>query len=1502
MAPQGLPDELETTLEVVPVDPWPAPPIGPMPPGEGDSLATTPHKSTSERTTTTLVAYEFFFSHLNHLDKEADRQTALGNEAAAKLWRSHEQLAAGLDAQEANALKNVAFDCNKSLAKKDTEIRIVAKAFQQANATQGSRSLTPSSDLQVLWQDRVQIINQHIDRLRSLIGEERFQALDTYIRANFAPIRVFAGLGRSERRIAMSRTIFATILLGLSTATSSFADSSISLASHMTILANGQAMVECLTKMDDATTISNYSSVYADCGIYLEGSRINHANCGPATPTADCSNTYATIPGQDYTSHSEHALVPNGCPGGYYDPLTYGIPVGTDLTPYFFGETAKRTGTPNSLPCRPIDQNGTSLLLGYTTSATKLTTRISPSQVTLYDSQTQQFSADKSSVDWSLVQGNGTFVGGLYTVPATFADGESAIVQACDSQNLVDCARATITLKKGTLTISPAGPEVLPIPDSNPPTTINFKATLLPSTLNQAVKWSQTPTGIGSINPDTGVYTPPNNADLTESSPIIVKACSVVTSTLCNTTTVSIPKVGITVTLPSGLLASPGNTLTVGANAFGPVSAPEVIWTVSPGTFAPQGFNTILYTPPATPTPAAQAVTFTACLKASATAPANHQICASPSPTMMLVPPITITSPGTWNAGATSSITITGTGFGDAPNVTLSDPTLIYSIVSRSNTSIVLNVTLPVSSGSQPLIVTVSSTTAGVTPPPASVTVIPAKAVLTISPVSATLREGQSQTFTTGCTSGGVLCTAPSTPTWLAVLGSFSPPGAITTNYTAPASVNAPTVIPVLGCWSVVPQQCATALVTVNPLTVTVTPTTANVNGCSTKQFTVQVANASVTTVTWDVVPPVGNVDGNGFYTAPCPVTAEAQIQVRACSTANTQRCGISNVTLKPVNVTVDPPSASVQAGGFQQFSTVVLNTTNLGVNWTLTPPGSASGTIDANGYYQAPNVITVTPVTVTATSKADNVTKGTALVTLVSANAVFAPSTLTFAAQDVGTTSAAQTITLSNPGTAAFSISSLATTGEFSQTNTCGASLAAGASCTINVQFTPTAMGVRTGTLRITDTAPGSPHIASLNGNGRGPGASLNPTALDLGGQRAGFATAAQTVTLANTGTGPMSIASISVDGEFTQTNTCGSTLAAGASCAISVSFQPAVSSLGQRTGTLRVADSAPGSPHTASLTGVVLGGSHDNALCDGSNGWAWDSSRPSTPINVYIFEGNNLLATVLANQYRGDLVATLGNGYHGFSWPMLPSLRDGQSHTVTIRFNPDANAVPIPGSPKSVTCAPTPVYQGYQDAANCQILSGWGWDSTQPNLPITLYIFQGNQYLDSVPANQYRQDLAGSGIGNGYHAFIWSVPSTLIDGQQHSLSVHFDGTATSQSLIGSPMSITCNPGQPPTVSIAWVQPAESSWGVPGTLTAAGYAANGTGGVQLAWRERSSAGVWGGWTTVSYQAPIGADTVWSNTISSGNPTDKCHWFEAQASYFGATSAVYQYTGAPGCP
>jgi hypothetical protein len=194
--------------------------------------------------------------------------------------------------------------------------------------------------------------------------------------------------------------------------------------------------------------------------------------------------------------------------------------------------------------------------------------------------------------------------------------------------------------------------------------------------------------------------------------------------------------------------------------------------------------------------------------------------------------------------------------------------------------------------------------------------------------------------------------------------------------------------------------------------------------------------------------------------------------------------------------------------------------------------------------------------------------------------------TSLTFGSQLVGTSSAAQAVTLSNTGNAALSISSILPSGDFSETNTCGTSVAAGGSCSISVTFKPTATGTRTGSVKITDNAAGSPQSISLTGKGIAPSVTLTPTSLTFPAQLLNTASATQSVVMKNTGTAALTISGIVPSGDFTETNNCGTSLAAAASCSITVTFKP--TAINTRTGSVKVTDNATGSPQTVTLTGT--------------------------------------------------------------------------------------------------------------------------------------------------------------------------------------------------------------------------------------------------------------------------------------------------------------------------
>jgi len=198
-------------------------------------------------------------------------------------------------------------------------------------------------------------------------------------------------------------------------------------------------------------------------------------------------------------------------------------------------------------------------------------------------------------------------------------------------------------------------------------------------------------------------------------------------------------------------------------------------------------------------------------------------------------------------------------------------------------------------------------------------------------------------------------------------------------------------------------------------------------------------------------------------------------------------------------------------------------------------------------------------------------------------------PTSLSFGSVTVNTTSTAQTITLNNGTSSAITIGSIAVSGAFAESNTCGTSLAANSSCSISVTFKPTATGAATGTLTVTDSASNSPQTASLSGTGIAAGGTvtLTPATANFGSEAEGSTSASKTFTLANGSSSTVTISSITLSSSsFTGTTNCGTSLAVSASCTVTLEFRPRTT--GTITGTLTVTDNASNSPQTASLTGT--------------------------------------------------------------------------------------------------------------------------------------------------------------------------------------------------------------------------------------------------------------------------------------------------------------------------
>jgi hypothetical protein len=195
-------------------------------------------------------------------------------------------------------------------------------------------------------------------------------------------------------------------------------------------------------------------------------------------------------------------------------------------------------------------------------------------------------------------------------------------------------------------------------------------------------------------------------------------------------------------------------------------------------------------------------------------------------------------------------------------------------------------------------------------------------------------------------------------------------------------------------------------------------------------------------------------------------------------------------------------------------------------------------------------------------------------------------PYSLQYSSQAVSSTSAAQTVLLRNMGSSALTVSSITASGDFSESDNCNTSVSAAGSCTLSVTFTPTAAGTRLGSISIQDDAAGSPHVINLSGIGLGPVAALSPGSLTFSAQIMQTSSAAQAVTLTNTGNATMNVGTVQITGDYAQTNNCPATLTANSSCSINVTFTPIAS--GTRIGALSVSDNAQASPQVVNLTGI--------------------------------------------------------------------------------------------------------------------------------------------------------------------------------------------------------------------------------------------------------------------------------------------------------------------------
>jgi len=387
------------------------------------------------------------------------------------------------------------------------------------------------------------------------------------------------------------------------------------------------------------------------------------------------------------------------------------------------------------------------------------------------------------------------------------------------------------------------------------------------------------------------------------------------------------------------------------------------------------------------------------------------------------------------------------------------------------------------------------------------------------------------------------------------------------------------------------------------------------------------------------------------------------------------------SVSLNGVGVTGGTPAAGLSPGSLAFASQPVGKTSGAGTA-TLDNAGTAALSISSvtitganpGDFAQANNCgsslsagssctfnITFTPAAsgsrTALLSVADNSAGSPQTVSLSGtgtvASASLSPTSLSFGNQSVNTTSGVQTVTLTNGGTAALSLSSIALTGAnagaFAQTNTCGSSLAAGASCKVSVTFDPTATGSQSASVSFTDNASGSPQSLSLSGTGTSATVSLSPSSLSFTNQPISVTSSTQVVTLTNGSSTALSISSLTITGtnaaDFAEVaNTCGSSVAAGANCSIGVAFTPSTSK--SETASLAIADNATGSPQTVSLSGS---GIHNVGL-------SWTPSGTSGVVGYNVYRGTTsggesstpLNSTPVSGTTFTDESVTAGSTYY--------------------------------------------------------------------------------------------------------------------------------------------------------------------------------------------------------------------------------------------------------------
>ncbi|HZT00141.1 MAG TPA: MBG domain-containing protein, partial [Terriglobales bacterium] len=348
------------------------------------------------------------------------------------------------------------------------------------------------------------------------------------------------------------------------------------------------------------------------------------------------------------------------------------------------------------------------------------------------------------------------------------------------------------------------------------------------------------------------------------------------------------------------------------------------------------------------------------------------------------------------------------------------------------------------------------------------------------------------------------------------------------------------------------------------------------------------VGNSVTTPATCSVTVPAGNLVGT--YTTQCAGAVAPNYTIVYVN-------GTLSITAVPLSITANNVSRAFGVANptfTATYATLVNGDT----------PASLTGTLSCTTTATATSLPGPYPITCSGqTSTNYNITyvPGTLTVTPVGPVLTLNPTALAFTSP-LGVTTVAQTVTVSNTGSAALRITGISLAGSnpgrFGMTQNCpigGTGLAVGGSCTISVTFTPNNTLNRSALIRVSVAAPAVTGTVTLTGTTVRPTISVSPTSLAFGNVTINTISTPQTIIVSNTSAMPLVISSITLGGanpgRFAQTTTCpigGTGLPANSSCTISVTFNP--NRRVARSAILSIRNNSATSPVTVTLTGTGI------------------------------------------------------------------------------------------------------------------------------------------------------------------------------------------------------------------------------------------------------------------------------------------------------------------------